>query len=81
MANRIAGNHLAQRIEAARKSAGLSVLQLSEKTGIPNSTLSRKLKHSPGRLTLEDLSLIADATQVDLWDLLGASDEQQEAAA
>lgn len=81
MANRTAGNPLAQRIEAARTNAGLSVLQLSEKTGIPNSTLNRKLKHSPGQFTLIELSLIADATDSDLWNLLGAPREAQEAAA
>lgn len=61
MANRIAGNALATRIQAIREDAGISILRLSEMTGIPNSTLRRKLLLAPDTFNVIELSLIADA--------------------
>lgn len=65
MANRIAGNHLATRIQAIREDAGISILRLSEMTGIPYSTLRRKLLNAPETFSLIELSLIADSLGVE----------------
>ena len=48
-------------VEAARKAAGLSLSGLANRTGIPRTTLRRKLGH-PLELTLSELDDIAAAT-------------------
>lgn len=51
-------------IESARKAAGQSILGLSNKTGIPRTTLTRKLEH-PSTFTLAEVAALAAALNAD----------------
>lgn len=48
---------------------GLGVPELSKKTGIPESTLYRKLK-IPGGITLAELELLDEAVEFDVSEIL-----------
>ena len=59
MGNQGEAQQLAQRIETARTNAGYSILQLAAESGIANSTLHRKLTHTPEAFTIRDVTAIA----------------------
>jgi hypothetical protein len=66
-------SQFASRIEAARKDAALTKLQLSDSSGIAYSTLNRKLVYSPESFTLQDTAKIAAALGVTVESLLVAA--------
>ncbi|UVK58434.1 helix-turn-helix DNA binding domain protein [Arthrobacter phage GlobiWarming] len=67
-----ADSKIAGLIEAALGAADMSMLALSERTGIPYPTLRRSIK--AGRsLTIQELGKIADALEVAPATLLPAS--------
>lgn len=51
-------------VEKARREAGVPLLRLEHKTGIPRSTLRRKIDN-PGTLTMDELKRVADALGAD----------------
>lgn len=55
---------LVQRIREAQANAGLSTVELSKRTGIPDSTLDRKLRITPEMFNIRELEAIAAATAV-----------------
>jgi len=71
MSNRKAAE-LANRIEIARTNAGQTKERVSETTGIPYSTLNRKLTVSPEKFTVQEVAAIAVALNVEFSDLFGA---------
>ncbi len=71
----------AERLIQARREAGLSDVQLSERTGIAYSTLRRRMRATPGQLTLEQLDTIANECGVDLGWLVLGNDFYRRAAA
>jgi transcriptional regulator with XRE-family HTH domain len=52
----------AERVQQARRDAGLTILQLSDRSGISYNTLRRRLLGDPGQFTIDELDAIADAT-------------------
>ncbi|GAA4176032.1 helix-turn-helix domain-containing protein [Gryllotalpicola koreensis] len=64
---------IAARIEAIRKEQGRSATWLSEKTGIPYSTLRDVLRHNPRRLRVLHVELISKALGVDVFSVLKAA--------
>lgn len=62
---------LANRIEAARKDAGKTYTWLAETTGIPYSSLRRKLIVNPDTIAAVDISRIARALDVSFTSLAG----------
>lgn len=69
MSNRKAAE-LVTRITKAREVTGRTNRWLSETTGIPYSTLNRKLNVTPEFFTVQDLSRIAVALDVSLSSLV-----------
>jgi lambda repressor-like predicted transcriptional regulator len=69
MSNRKAAE-LATRIKAATKSAGLTTKALSDTTGIPYSTLNRKLDIKPETFTVQEITKISVALGVGFDTLL-----------
>lgn len=65
MSNISEAEQLTNRIEAARREASITLLTLSETSGIPYSTLRRKLAN-PGLFNIRELSEIAVALNTDL---------------
>src|SRR5689334_23781379 len=61
------------RLRSVRKQRGVTLVELSERTGISKSTLSR-LENGQRRPTLELLLLLAQTYRVPLDDLVGAPD-------
>ena len=58
------------RLHLADASSGRrSVRWLSQRTGIPYSTLQNKLRNAPGKFTTDDLFRIADALDTTIVDL------------
>lgn len=51
-----------ERIQAARKAAGLTVEQLAESSGIALRTLRRRLEQRPELFTLQEIDAVAEAT-------------------
>jgi len=62
-------DNAANPIERAREAAGLSILALSEATGIPRTTLKRKLGNLSA-FTVGELETIARACEADADDLI-----------
>lgn len=67
MVNNTSATH--QKIEAARVGTEYSRNQLSTRTGIPYTTLTRKL-NGISDFTVGEIGRIADALGVPPWDLL-----------
>lgn len=61
---------LAVRVNAVRRGAGLTVEKLAHETGIPYSTLRRRLEKNPHQFTVDELARIAAATGVPFEALL-----------
>lgn len=59
---------VAHRIRSALDANGGSIKHLSEASGIPRSTLNRKLEH--GSFTIAELRLIADVLHTTIYDLI-----------
>lgn len=62
-------SRVAERINRIRKEKNLSVEELSARTGIPTTTLYRKLGTNPDTLTLRELILISDALHLHILDV------------
>lgn len=58
------------RVQVARREAGLSIEELSVRSGLVHRTLRRRLEGAPGRFTIDELDAIAEATGVPLSFLL-----------
>lgn len=62
----------ADRVHEARREAGLTTLQLSERTGIAYTTLRRRLLSTPEQFTLDEIDRIAEATGAPFeWIVIG----------
>lgn len=59
---------VAAKVDAARETAGLSVLALSEQSGVARSTLDRKLK-GVGDFTVREIKALATALGLTAADL------------
>jgi len=82
MGNQGAGDaELRDRVQELRKQAGRSTQWLADRTGIPYSTLRRRLEVAPENFTLKELHRIADALDVPVEAILIASDEDQAVSA
>ena len=57
---------LANRIEAARTAKGMSLRELSDTSGVPYSTLRRKLQNPPHAFDLPELTQLAVALDAEL---------------
>jgi transcriptional regulator with XRE-family HTH domain len=63
----------AERVQQARHEAGLTVLELSERSGIAYNTLRRRLAGAPGQFTVDELDAIAEATGTPFETLMTGS--------
>ena len=61
-------------VRAALDKAGLSVNRTATLTGIPQSTLDRRLRGTPPGFTVTELSSLASLLGVDVIDLLRQSE-------
>lgn len=71
----------AERVQEARIAAGLTELQLSERSGLSRNTLFRRLHGTPGRFTIDELYDIADATGCDVEFFFTGKHPESEAVA
>lgn len=74
MGNRLKAEQLAVRVRKAAKGAELTFRELSRLTGIPYSTLNRRLDVAPEKFTLDEIDKIAAACEVEPELLLVGAD-------
>ena len=66
-------DQITRAIEALKQRRGLNLTTLSLASGVPYSTLHRKMAGRVGTLTLDELAALADALQVSAADLLAGN--------
>lgn len=72
MTNPALGAEQANRLQTARNEAGESYRHLAATTGIPEATLRRKLTLRPDLLTIQELSTLCDALNIDFVQTVAA---------
>ncbi|MFF2493209.1 helix-turn-helix domain-containing protein [Agromyces sp. NPDC058064] len=70
MVNRNDAAEVGSRVEEACKVAGISLLELADRTGIAYTTLHRKVKKDSGSFKVFELALIALELNVSIESLL-----------
>ena len=70
------GRAIADEIESRRTAAGKSILELSEETGIPRTTLMRRLKDG-SQLEVNELSSIAKHLGTTLLDIVDSAESRR----
>lgn len=69
---------VSERLKSRRIEMGLSLQDVSEKTGLSPSTIMRYESKSIHKLPLENLALLADALDISISDLLGIGSDVEE---
>nr|DAR94222.1 MAG TPA: Cro/C1-type HTH DNA-binding domain protein [Caudoviricetes sp.] len=70
---------IADVIEASAEARGISLLQLSKKSGISYSGVLRKIRYRSRRINVDDLCAFADALEVQPSELVKRAESRAEA--
>lgn len=64
------GQRVADRITEAIRGSGVTLVWLCDRTGIPRSTMNRRMAH-PSDFTVNELERVASALRIDVSSLVG----------